>query len=128
MRTEADFRNLVVGRGEDGYLVRLGEVATVQLAAENQRSGAATNDGPGDADAGDAAVDGQRAGRGIGRQEGDGADPARACRQDISIEVNIDNSVFILESMKQGADRAGRDAGASCWWSSSCSWAACAPR
>ena len=43
---EEDFRNLVVGRGADGYLVRLGEVATVQLAAENQRSGAATDDGP----------------------------------------------------------------------------------
>ena len=35
-----------MGRGPDGYLVRLGEVAEVQLAAENQRSGAATNDGP----------------------------------------------------------------------------------
>ncbi|HMA10465.1 MAG TPA: efflux RND transporter permease subunit, partial [Steroidobacteraceae bacterium] len=46
LRTEDDFRNLVVGRGPDGYLVRLGDVATVQLAAENQRSGAATNDGP----------------------------------------------------------------------------------
>ena len=46
LRTEEDFRNLVIGRGADGYLVRLGEVATVQLAAENQRSGAATNDGP----------------------------------------------------------------------------------
>ena len=40
MSTEDDFRNLVIGRGADGYLVRLGEVASVQLAAENQRSSA----------------------------------------------------------------------------------------
>src|SRR4029079_1181402 len=31
LRTEEDFRNLVVGRGTDGYLVRLGEVAEVRL-------------------------------------------------------------------------------------------------
>ena len=36
--TEDDFRNLVIARGEDGHLVRLSEVATVQLAAENERS------------------------------------------------------------------------------------------
>jgi multidrug efflux pump len=46
MRTEDDFRNLVVGRGEDGYLVRLSEVAMVQLAAENQRAGSAVDGGP----------------------------------------------------------------------------------
>src|SRR6185436_16334663 len=38
LRTEADFRNLVVGRGADGYLVRLGEVAEVRLASEDDRS------------------------------------------------------------------------------------------
>ncbi|HEY6642155.1 efflux RND transporter permease subunit [Povalibacter sp.] len=36
--TEEDFRNLVIMRGEDGHLIRLGEVATVQLGAENERS------------------------------------------------------------------------------------------
>ena len=36
--TEDDFRNLVIGRGADGHLVRLGEVAQVRLAAENERS------------------------------------------------------------------------------------------
>ncbi len=38
LETEEDFRNLVVSRGADGHLVRLGELAQVQLAAENDRS------------------------------------------------------------------------------------------
>jgi multidrug efflux pump len=38
LETEADFRNLVISRGEDGHLVRLGEVANVQLAAESERT------------------------------------------------------------------------------------------
>ncbi|MEP7310940.1 MAG: efflux RND transporter permease subunit [Pseudomonadota bacterium] len=36
--TEQDFRNLVISRGEDDHLIRLGEVARVQLAAANERS------------------------------------------------------------------------------------------
>jgi len=36
--TEQDFRELVIARGEDGHLVRLSEVATVQLAAEDERT------------------------------------------------------------------------------------------
>jgi multidrug efflux pump len=35
LNTEQDFRELVIGRGADGYLVRLSEVADVRLAAEN---------------------------------------------------------------------------------------------
>ena len=38
LTTPDDFRQLVVGRGADGYLVRLGEVADVALAAENERT------------------------------------------------------------------------------------------
>ena len=33
-----DFRRLSIGRGPDGYLVRLGDVARVELGAENERS------------------------------------------------------------------------------------------
>jgi hydrophobe/amphiphile efflux-1 (HAE1) family protein len=33
-----DFRKLAIGRSPDGYLVRLGEVARVELGAENERS------------------------------------------------------------------------------------------
>src|SRR5689334_1458772 len=36
--TEDDFKNLVIGRGPDNQLVRLGEVAQVKLAAEDERS------------------------------------------------------------------------------------------
>ncbi|HVY80494.1 MAG TPA: efflux RND transporter permease subunit [Steroidobacteraceae bacterium] len=36
--TEEDFKNLVIGRGPDNQLVRLGEVAEVKLAAEDERS------------------------------------------------------------------------------------------
>ncbi|HEY0683734.1 MAG TPA: efflux RND transporter permease subunit [Steroidobacter sp.] len=35
---EQDFRDLVIARGSDGHLIRLGEVAKVQLAAENDRT------------------------------------------------------------------------------------------
>lgn len=100
LRTESDFRNLVIGRGADGYLVRLGEVATVQLAAENQRSGAATNDGPAilmpvvalsTANVLEVASAVKKEIRLI--REG--------LPKDISVEVNIDNSVFIMESMKK---------------------------
>lgn len=40
--TPEDFRELVLGRSPDGYLVRLGEVAEVSLAAESERSIART--------------------------------------------------------------------------------------
>jgi multidrug efflux pump len=36
--SEDDFRNLVISRGDAGHLVRLGEVADVQLAAESDRT------------------------------------------------------------------------------------------
>ena len=38
LETEQDFRDLVIARGTGGHLVRLGEVAEVQIAAENERS------------------------------------------------------------------------------------------
>ncbi len=44
--TEADFKNLVVGRGADGQTVRLGEVANVQIGAENDRNVARANSVP----------------------------------------------------------------------------------
>jgi multidrug efflux pump len=38
MASESSFRNLVIGRGADGYLVRLGEVAEIKVEAEDFRS------------------------------------------------------------------------------------------
>ncbi len=100
MHSEDDFRNLVVGRGADGYLVRLGEVAQVQLAAENQRGGSAVDGGTGTDDAGHAAVHGQRAGSGHAVKK-EIALIRETLPEDIALEVNIDNSVFIRESMKK---------------------------
>jgi hydrophobe/amphiphile efflux-1 (HAE1) family protein len=45
--TPDDFRNLVIGRGPEGYLVKLADVADVQLAAENERTISRTNRIPG---------------------------------------------------------------------------------
>jgi multidrug efflux pump len=47
LNTEQEFRELVIGRGAGGYLVRLAEVADVRLAAENERSISRTNGVPG---------------------------------------------------------------------------------
>ena len=47
LTTPESFRSLVIGRGAEGYLVRLGDVADVELAAENERSVARTNRIPG---------------------------------------------------------------------------------
>src|SRR5690606_24449378 len=47
LESEQDFRNLVIARGTDGHLVRLGEVAEVRLAAENERSYSRLNGQPG---------------------------------------------------------------------------------
>ncbi len=44
--TEKDFKKLVIGRGADGQAVRLGEVAEVNIGAENERSMARTNTVP----------------------------------------------------------------------------------
>jgi multidrug efflux pump len=41
--TEEDFKNLVIGRGIDGQVVRLGDVANVRIGAENERSIARAN-------------------------------------------------------------------------------------
>ena len=44
--TDDDFRRLVIGRGADGQLVRLAEVAEVRVGAENERSIARANGVP----------------------------------------------------------------------------------
>src|SRR4029079_2940018 len=46
LNTPSDFRQLVIGRGEGGYMVRLGEVAEVELAAEDLRNVARSDGKP----------------------------------------------------------------------------------
>ena len=101
--TPAQFRSLVVGRGGDGYLVRLGDVARVEQGAENPYSLFRFNRQP-------------SVGMGIIRQSGANtlavADAAKAMVERIkpdlpagvTIEVGSDSSLFIeraIESVGQ---------------------------
>jgi multidrug efflux pump len=95
-----DFRQLVIGRSPDGYLVRLGEVAEVTLAAENERTIARTN---------------TIAGISIGLEPQSNANPlamAAAVRAEVEVlnaelpegtrmGVNVDRAVFIQASMRE---------------------------
>jgi multidrug efflux pump len=99
LRTEEDFRALVVGRGPDGYLVRLGEVADVRLAADDDRSISRSNgliglsmgiipQSKANVLATSAAVKKRL------------AEIQKTLPKDITVEVNIDNGVFIEASLK----------------------------
>ena len=95
-----DFRNLIIGRGADGYLVRLADVADVQLAAENERTIARTNRVPG-------------LNLGIEAQSNANTlEVARAVRQEIAtlnkdlppgtrLAINIDRALFIESSLHE---------------------------
>ncbi|MFN4097215.1 MAG: efflux RND transporter permease subunit [Sphingomonas sp.] len=98
--TAGDFSNLVVGRGEDGYLVRLGDVARVEQSAENPYNAFRMN--------------GQQAvGLGIVRQSGANtlqvAETAKetmeAVKADLpegmSITVGSDDSLFIGRAIEK---------------------------
>jgi multidrug efflux pump len=104
--SEDDFRNLVLARGSDNYMIRLGEVADVQLAAESERGYSRTNSAPGmslgiipQAKANILQVN---------------SDVRRRIEElqstipdDINFSVNIDTSVFISESLKEVAKALG---------------------
>src|SRR5512135_2225264 len=100
LNSENDFRELVIGRGADGYLVRLREVADVRLSAENERSLSRSNGVPGIS---------------VGVEQISKANTlevARAVREEMErirpqlppgtiLEVNMDRSAFIEESMRE---------------------------
>jgi len=99
LRTEEDFRNLVIGRGPDGYLVRLGEVADVRLASDDDRSISRTN---GIIGASMAIVPQSKA---------NVLATSKAVRErlaqiqptlpkDVTIDINIDNGVYIAASLE----------------------------
>jgi multidrug efflux pump len=106
LNTEQDFRELPIGRGDGGYLVRLGEVADVRLAAENERTVARSNGIPGIS---------------IGVEQISKAntlDVARAVREErerivpdlppgTRLEVNLDRSVYIEASMTEVVEALG---------------------
>jgi multidrug efflux pump len=100
LETEEDFRNLVIARGEGGHLVRLGEVADVQLAAENERSYSRLNGRPGII----LQVEAQ--------SKGNTLDIARGVREEVRrmqqslpegavLDISIDNAVAIEAALKE---------------------------
>jgi multidrug efflux pump len=100
LETEQDFRNLVIARGEGGHLVRLGEVAEVQRAAENERSYTRLNGRPGIT----MSVEAQ--------SKANTLDIARGVRAEIArmqsslppgavLEVSIDNAVPIEAALRE---------------------------
>ena len=98
--SEEDFRLLVIGRAADGYLVRLGEVAEVRLAAEDERTLGRANGLPGVS---------------VGivpTSKANVLEVSKAVRaqmaqitptlpKDIEGEINLDFTVFVSESMKK---------------------------
>jgi multidrug efflux pump len=98
--TEDDFRNLVLAKGEDDYLIRLGEVAEIQMAPEDIRGYSRTDGLPGmslgiipQAKANILQVNQDV------RQRL--ADIRTTLPEDINLDVNIDLSIFISESLKE---------------------------
>src|SRR3954468_24281095 len=99
LRTEEDFRALVVGRGPDGYLVRLGEVADVRLAADDDRSISRSNGviGLSLAIIPTSKANVLAASKLVKERL---AEVRKTLPKDISAEINIDNGVFIAASLK----------------------------
>src|SRR5690606_18239841 len=100
LETEEDFRNLVIARGEDGHLIRLGEVADVRRAAANERSFSRVNGRPGIM----LSVEAQ--------SKGNTLDIARGVREEIArmqeglpegstLSISIDNAVSIEAALRE---------------------------
>ena len=100
MHTPQDFRELVVGRGEGGYLVRLGEVADVELAAEDLRS-ISRSEGKTGVSIG---IVPQSTANLLDVSDGVQAELARVQETlpgDLVLELNTDDSVFVRASIDE---------------------------
>ena len=99
-KTAKDFRSLVLKRGDDGHLIRLGEVANVEIAPANTRNEFRGNGRP-------------MIGMGIIKQsKANELEVARAVRAEIKklqkslpegmdLGINNDNTVFIEEAISE---------------------------
>jgi multidrug efflux pump len=100
LRTPQHFRELVVGRGEGGYLIRLGEVADVELAAEDVRS-ISRSEGKTGVSIG---VVPQSTANLLEVSAGVKAELARVQETlppDLTLELNVDDSVFVSASIAE---------------------------
>ncbi|UCE86190.1 MAG: efflux RND transporter permease subunit [Deltaproteobacteria bacterium] len=98
--TPDDFRRLVVGRGSEGQLVRLGEMAQVRLGAENERNLARANGIP----AVSLAIEQLSKANTLEVSRGVRAELERVSRdlpEDMRIELNYDRAEFIGASMRE---------------------------
>jgi multidrug efflux pump len=98
--TEEDFRNLVVGRGEGGSLVRLGEVADVKREAEDLRTISRSNGAIGLSIAvvPTSTANVLEVAKGVRLQM---EQIRKTLPADIRMEINIDNSLFVDESLDE---------------------------
>jgi multidrug efflux pump len=100
MRTEEDFRHLVIGRGTDGYLVRLSDVAEVRKGVANPRSafhaGGKTAIGVSVIPTSTANVLDVAKGTNEVVQQLQASLPP-----DISMSIATDNSIFVRESIRE---------------------------
>jgi multidrug efflux pump len=98
--TPDDFRRLVVGRGSEGQLVRLGEVAEVRVGAENERNLARADGIP----AVSLAIEQLSRANTVEVSRGVREELARVSRdlpEDMRIQLNYDRAEFIDASMRE---------------------------
>ncbi|HKE96467.1 MAG TPA: efflux RND transporter permease subunit [Povalibacter sp.] len=100
LESEEDFRNLVIARGADGHLIKLGEVATVQLAAESERNYTRFNGKTGVA----LTIEAQSKGNTLDIVHGVRAELERlrpTLPKGASLDVSVDNAVAIEAALKE---------------------------
>ena len=105
-RTVDDFKKLVLTRGEGGYLVRLGEVADVELAPENVRS-FSRSDGQTGASMGivpQAQANILQVNSNVAKRV---QELQATLPDDIELSINMDTAIFIRASMKEVAKALG---------------------
>jgi multidrug efflux pump len=105
-RSADDFKRLVLREGDDDYLIRLGEVADVELAPENLRSYSATDGSTG---VGLGIIPQAQANMlKVNKAVAERLDALQSTMpEDIELAINMDNSIFIRASLIEVAKALG---------------------
>ncbi|MDH3430481.1 MAG: efflux RND transporter permease subunit [Gammaproteobacteria bacterium] len=105
-RSADDFKRLVLRQSDDGYLIRLGEVADVELAPENTRSYSATDGATG---IGLGIIPQAQANMlKVNQAVAERIDDLQSTMpDDIELAINMDNSMFIRASLIEVAKALG---------------------